>query len=75
MEEIGYPELEKHKRLHVAFTDEANQFHDKFYSGQSIPTEQLMEFLWNWLLDHIMSADKKYGLYYIENHQKVGQNL
>ncbi len=70
LSEIGYPKLEKHQGLHTGLSDVTKLFQNEYNAGQTVSAEKLMVFLWNWLLDHIMSEDKAYGLFYAENNLK-----
>jgi hemerythrin-like metal-binding protein len=63
MEKAGYPDLENHKPLHVAFVKKVTDFKQSFDSGQGMVSRDLMIFLKDWLVDHIQGVDKKYGKY------------
>ncbi len=67
---FGFPELEKHKRIHSSLCEQARIFLNEYNSGKSISAEKLMKFLWEWLLDHIMGDDKKYGQFYTKINTK-----
>jgi hemerythrin len=60
----GYPGYEKHRLQHQALTAKVLKIYEDFQSGTAagLP-EQVMEFLKNWLSQHIMGADRDFGLY------------
>lgn len=59
--EHGYPELDKHKSEHEDFISSVNVFKASFDYGVVPPTDDLLEFLKNWLSDHIKKTDKNYS--------------
>jgi len=58
METGGYPELERHRALHDALTEQIFILNEQLAAGVARPTEATMEFLKKWLLDHILQEDK-----------------
>lgn len=64
MEGINYPDRDRHKRLHDAFSarigsmlrDHAEQVFEPVDS-------QVADFLWDWLRAHIMVEDRKYAVW------------
>ena len=59
---IGYKEIEFHKKLHRFFTDtvlEMQQVEDK---NDYDLTKEIIVFLGNWLLQHVIVEDKKYAV-------------
>ncbi len=61
MREYGYPQLTDHKRLHDELTNKVIQLNEKVQKGQMVPSVSLGNFLKDWLVQHIMEQDKKYG--------------
>jgi len=58
----GYPEAEAHKKLHDDLTKQVLDVQSKFKSGAvTCLSLDVMEFLKNWLTNHIQGTDKKYG--------------
>lgn len=70
MIEHKYAESEEHKLGHDIFTGTVKEFRHKFDSGQAVISSELMSFLREWLIVHIMQTDKKFGL--TLNHRGVG---
>lgn len=61
MAEYGYPELEGHREAHQYFITKVGEFNRGFNLDQDTLTEDMLDFLKNWLLKHIMETDKRYG--------------
>jgi hemerythrin len=59
---IGFPKLVAHKAQHEGFTKRVQQFQTDFRAGKITVSIELMTFLGDWLINHIMSEDKKYSL-------------
>ncbi|MCW8880078.1 MAG: bacteriohemerythrin [Kangiellaceae bacterium] len=58
----NYPQTEQHLKEHASLIDRVEQFHYEFAQdpGGSISLE-LMQFLTNWLVDHIQGSDREYA--------------
>ncbi|MDW8094977.1 MAG: bacteriohemerythrin, partial [Caldimicrobium sp.] len=61
MSKYGFPELANHKREHEAFKAKIKEFMDKKAKGEVTLSVEIMTFLKDWLVKHIMGTDKKYG--------------
>lgn len=59
----GYPELAAHREKHVAFTQKVQDLEAKVLAGSSVLTVEVMDFLRDWLNQHILSVDTRYGLW------------
>ena len=59
-EKYGYPEKGTHKRQHGDLVDQVLKFKTNFESGVSVVSIDLMNFLRDWLTQHIAGSDKKY---------------
>ncbi len=70
MSKYGYPELASHKREHEAFKAKIKEFLEKKAKGEATLTMEVMTFLKDWLVKHIMGTDKKYGPFL---QQKMGK--
>ena len=61
MKDCGYPELEKHRRVHQGFvkwiTDTRAEF---IFHRRALFGELILNFLRDWLRDHILGADQLY---------------
>jgi len=67
---FGYPETESHKKKHVAFVKKVLEFKDGFEKGELNLTLNVMNFLSDWLKNHIMGTDKKYSQFFNEKGLK-----
>ncbi len=70
MSKYGFPELANHKREHEDFKVKIKEFMDKKAKGEITLTMEVMSFLKEWLVKHIMGTDKKYGPFLT---QKMGK--
>lgn len=59
MAEINYPELEEHKIEHKALIKEVADFLVKRAEDNNFDSFELLLFLKEWLIDHILQSDKK----------------
>jgi hemerythrin len=60
--EAGFPESAAHKAEHDMLSRRALNLQARFENGQSQQLSlEAMEFLKNWLTEHIMGSDQKYG--------------
>jgi len=60
-EKYDYPEFKQHKREHDAFTQKVIDFNVAYTSGQKTITIDVLDFLTEWLRNHILQSDKKFG--------------
>ncbi len=56
-----YPDGPAHKRIHEDLAGKVVQFRDRFQKGEEMISYDLMNFLKNWLVNHIGVTDKKYA--------------
>jgi len=59
----NYPDLEAHKKIHINFVNKVVETIDNVKSGKGMVSKDLMVFLKEWLIDHIMGTDQKYAPY------------
>ena len=62
-DQYGYPESEIHKGQHRKLIKKANELQMKHESGEYVITLDVMNFLRDWLQDHILGSDKLYSNY------------
>lgn len=60
MENIGYPALESHKKVHANLLEAVHKFEVALNEG-TLEKGRLASFLKNWLFTHIMGVDTKYA--------------
>ena len=56
---INYPEYNEHKKEHLAFEQKISEFKEGFESGKLALTVDVLNFLCDWLREHILETDKK----------------
>jgi len=70
MEDNNYPNLSEHQQEHAKFIKEINVIEEKLNKNSNLLNIQLMYFLNNWLINHILSTDQKYVPYCTGNKNK-----
>ena len=63
MNTYDYPEKDSHMKLHRDFIAEIKKLEERYESGEDIMGVNVLEFLKNWLSDHIMKIDTRLGAY------------
>ena len=58
---FGYPEAPAHKKAHRELVEKVLAFEEELKSGRAKVTMEIMRFLKDWLVGHIMGTDKRYG--------------
>jgi len=62
--QTNYPDAVAHKKEHDALTLQVLEVQKKHNSGQTITLSlEVINFLKNWLTNHIQASDKRYGPY------------
>ena len=61
MKRTQYPGLANHHVLHVDLTKQVRQFAERYERGEIALSVHLMDFLRNWLTNHIQKEDRDYG--------------
>ena len=61
MQSKQYPDFANHKAEHDRLTKTVMDFQAKFSKNEVGLTMEVMDFLRDWLMKHIMGVDKKYG--------------
>ena len=65
----AYPDFEQHKLEHIKFVEQLNNLKSDFYSGKVTISIEILNFLKNWLINHIMHTDKKYSKHILKMEQ------
>lgn len=63
MEKSGYPDLPQHRIKHVELTRQVLEFREKARGDQQLEASELLDFLCDWLRNHMMVFDKEIGKY------------
>ncbi len=69
-DQFGYPDTKNHKKEHATFVKKVSEFKDGFEKGKMSLTLNVMNFLSDWLKNHIMVTDKKYSQFFNEKGLK-----
>lgn len=69
-DQFGYPEANSHKQEHADFVNKVAEFKDGFDREKLGLSIEVMQFLSNWLQNHIKRIDKKYSLFFNEKGLK-----
>ena len=67
---FGYPDMDQHKSEHAAFVQKVSDSRDEFEKGRLALSVDIMNFLSDWLKNHIMVTDKKYSKFFNTNGLK-----
>ena len=71
MEKAGYPKLSAHKKVHEGFAKKVLEFQSAFESGEVVLSQDILNFLKEWLVNHIMKQDQEYAPYMGESYEAV----
>jgi len=63
----NYPDLAEHTKQHNDLIKQVKDYKAKFDNGEALLTIEVMDFLRDWLLNHIMKSDKRMGTYLKES--------
>jgi len=63
MEQHRFPELATHRAEHKALTDKVLAFKKDFDANTGLLTVELMNFLQQWLVNHIQRVDQRYSAF------------
>lgn len=60
MQEIGFPDLEKHKKLHKTFKEKVACFCLEAFSQSDTVVSETLDYLTDWIVNHIENTDQMY---------------
>lgn len=66
MRECGYPGYERHKAEHVELTKKVLEFSRDYEAGRIALSVSVLQFLKDWLVNHIQGNDKKIATYVVK---------
>ncbi|MBG0776294.1 MAG: hemerythrin family protein [Desulfovibrionaceae bacterium] len=61
MESVGYPGVERHRVEHARFSAKVEEFAAAPVQADAAGLLDLLAFLDNWLISHIINSDKRFG--------------
>ncbi len=59
--QYGYPRVENHRKEHDALSWRVLDLRTRFDSGAGVEAKEILDFLTDWLKNHILFSDKQYG--------------
>ena len=65
-DQFRYPETDSHKKEHIAFVQKVSGFKDGYEKGKLGLSIEVMNFLSDWLKNHIKATDMKYSQFFNE---------
>ena len=68
LEKAKYPGFNPHKKIHDKILAKANALKKEFDDGKSTVALDILMFLENWLIEHILKEDKKYAAFINQQH-------
>jgi len=68
LEKAGWPELDRHKRIHFSFKQQITTLKRDILSGEIVLRSQVMSVIKNWLTDHILKEDQEYTEFIMEKN-------
>lgn len=71
MEEVGYPGLEEQKEQHAKLTSTVQGYLDALERGEAVAPEEMLAFLRQWLVEHIVHCDMRIGSHIRRNQQAL----
>ena len=66
-DKYNYPESEIHKKQHADLVEQVAALQKKFKGGERVLTIDVLNFLKDWLNDHIIGSDIKYA-HFLKSH-------
>lgn len=63
-EKYDYPDRESHIKQHQSFVSKAKDLYSGLQAGSSVLTNEVLDFLQEWVVTHIMKVDFKYSEFF-----------
>jgi methyl-accepting chemotaxis protein len=60
----GYPETDEHIAQHQALLKKARTLYREFEEGRSVLSNEVLDFLQDWVMNHIMKTDTRYSQFF-----------
>ncbi len=70
MKKFGFSDLERQEQQHQLFIDKVNDFITQYKANRLSLSLDMMGFLKDWLVNHIVKLDKQYSSLFNENGMK-----
>ncbi|GFE62830.1 bacteriohemerythrin [Geobacter sp. AOG2] len=62
MKSIEYPDINKHLSEHRSFSAMIGKYHHTHGANEVMVSKEIVLHLWKWLIDHVMTEDRKYSI-------------
>ncbi len=69
LEQIGYPEIERHKKAHDLLRKEIRKLASDMDFSNTKDLAYALSLCWGWIYSHIQKVDKKYGEFFNSKHE------
>jgi hemerythrin-like metal-binding protein len=66
MQQADYPEFKEHRSQHAIYVKKSLGFLKGYREGSERLTDEILHFLKDWLIEHILGKDKQYAPYLSE---------
>jgi hemerythrin-like metal-binding protein len=66
MHKLSYPGIIEHKKEHAGLVKQVSEFLERFESGKTSFSIELMGFLRDWLINHIQKTDMNYKIFFMD---------
>ncbi len=70
MADNNFPELASHKEAHKNFVKKVGEYRQAFEDGKVLMSIEIMNFLKDWITNHIMGTDQNYSQYLVSRGVK-----
>lgn len=70
MKNYNYPGLDQHKKEHIDLINQAENLKKEFTNNNLLLSLKTLDFLKDWLINHILGSDKEFGEYV--RQQEIG---
>ena len=67
MKEFSFPEYQAHRKEHIDFTNNTIDYKNRVVGGDFHIINEILEYLNQWLVNHIQVTDKKYINCFMKN--------
>jgi hemerythrin len=57
----NYPELDNHRAMHARLIDQIDGFRFQMFDTEQVDEAEILHFLQDWLVTHILTEDRKYA--------------
>ena len=68
---LGYPHIDQQKAQHIFFRNELVKLKTSVATATAYELQSILQFIWDWFLNHILTLDKKYAKWFEELNIEV----